>query len=115
MMENRATQIQIERSDNKRFNRRLRFSMAVLAAQLLLIGTAAAWCAHMALIQIHGEVRFVEPNTAILWAEIIGTAIIIVYSATVFTLQWKRLGERRTSDRAVGRVETSREGDGSDK
>ena len=85
--------------------------MAVLAAQLLLIGAAAAWCVHMSLIQIHGEVRFVEPNTAILWAEIIGTALIIVYSATVFTLQWKRLGERRASDRVGSGGEANREGD----
>jgi hypothetical protein len=114
-MENQTTRKQIERSDDKRFNRRLRFSMAVLAAQLLLIGTAAAWCAHMALIQIYGEVSFVEPNTAILWAEIIGTAMIIVYSATVFTLQWKRLGERRMNDRVGRRGEDDREGDNSRK
>ncbi len=89
--------------------------MAVLAAQLLLIGAAAAWCVHMALIQVYGEVRFVEPNTAILWAEIIGTALIIVYSATVFTLQWKRLGERRMSDRGVNKGEDNKEGDDSRK
>jgi hypothetical protein len=87
--------------------------MAVLAAQLLLIGAAVAWCVHMALIQIHGEVRFVEPNTAILWAEIIGTAVIIIYSATVFILQWKRLGERRMSDREIKKGEDNKEGDDS--
>ncbi len=86
-------------ADSRRFNRRFRFSMSVLAAQLLLIATAIAWCIHMILILIHGEVCFEEPNSAILYIEIIATAAVIIYSATVFALQWKRLGERRSSDR----------------
>lgn len=87
-------------SDRQRFGRRTRFSLAVLAAQVLLIATAIAWSVHMALIAMHGEVYFVEPNSAILLAELIGTALIVVYAATVFTLQWKRMGERRRTDRA---------------
>ena len=86
------------RSDNRRFGRRVRFSAAVLAAQLLLIATAIAWCIHLALIIKHGEVCFVEPNSAALYLELIATALIILFAATVFTIQWKRLGERRRSD-----------------
>lgn len=88
-----------EAQDRKRFNRRFRFSMSVLAAQLLLTATAIAWCVHMILILLNGEVCFEEPNSAILYAEIIMTALVIIYSITVFALQWKRLGERRSGDR----------------
>ena len=73
--------------------------MAVLIAQVLLISTAIALCVQMALIKMYGEVYIVEPNSAILMAEIIGTVIIVIYSATVFALQWKRLGERRSRDK----------------
>lgn len=98
-MRNQMTGGQVEKSDQQRFGRRFRFSMSVLVAQLLLLAAGVAWCFHMALILKYGEVYFVEPNTLILYAEIVGTAIIIVYAATVFALQWKRLGERRRSDR----------------
>jgi len=84
--------------DKIRFGRRVRFSMAVLAAQLLLIGTAIAWCVHMALIAKCGAVFFVEPNPVILYAELAATVLIILFAATVFGLQWKRLRERRRSD-----------------
>lgn len=90
---------QYERNGKKSLGRRFRFSVAVLGAQLLLIGTAVAWCVHMALIRVHGEVCFAEPNAAILNAEIAVTVLVIVYSATVFALQWRRLSERRKGDR----------------
>ena len=73
--------------------------MAVLVAQLLLVGTAVAWIVHMFLIKKHGEVYFTESNPWILNSEIIATVVIVVYAITVFALQWKRLGERRESDR----------------
>ena len=98
-MRNQMTGWQVEKSDQQRFGRRFRFSMSVLVAQLLLLAAGVAWCFHMALILKYGEVYFVEPNTLILYAEIIGTALIVVYAATVFALQWKRLGERRRGDR----------------
>lgn len=81
------------------FGRRVRFSLAVLIAQLLLVGTAVAWIVHMLLIKKHGEVYFTESNPWILNSEIIATVIIVIYAITVFALQWKRLGERRESDR----------------
>ena len=78
--------------------RRVRFAMAVLAAQLLLIATAIAWCVHMMLIAKYGELRFVEANPIILYGEIVATALITLFAATVFILQWKRLGEKRRTD-----------------
>ncbi len=98
-MSNQMTGRQVEKSDQQRFGRRFRFSMSVLVAQLLLLGAGIGWCFHMAMILKYGEVYFVEPNSLILYAEIVATALIVVYAAIVFALQWKRLGERRRSDR----------------
>ena len=78
--------------------RRVRFAIAVLAAQLLLIATAIAWCVHMVLIAKYGEVYFVEANPLILYGEIVATALITLFAIIVFTLQWKRLGEKRRDD-----------------
>jgi hypothetical protein len=97
-MSRQTTSRQVEGSDRRRFGRRVRFSVAVLVAQVLLISTAIALCVQMALIKMYGEVYIVEPNSAILMAEIVATIIIVIYSATVFALQWKRLGERRSHD-----------------
>ncbi len=94
---------QVEKSDQQRFGRRFGFSMSVLVAQLLLLAAGVGWVFHMALILKYGAVNFVEPNTPILYTEIVGTALIIVYAAIVFALQWKRLGERRRSDRPDNR------------
>ena len=73
-------------------------AIAVLAAQLLLIATAIAWCVHMVLIAKYGEIRFLEANPVILYGEIAVTALIAIFAATVFILQWKRLGEKRRTD-----------------
>ena len=80
------------------YGRRVRFSIAVLAAQLLLIATSIPWCVHMVLIAKYGEVHFVEANPVMLYGEIWATALITLYAATVFILQWKRLGEKRRAD-----------------
>jgi hypothetical protein len=88
----------MEKSDKAYFGKRVRFSLAVLVAQLLLVGTAVSWCVHMLLIKIHGEVYFTESSPWILNAEIMVTAVIVLYAVAVFVLQWKRLGERRRSD-----------------
>lgn len=95
----------MERTDNVRFGRRVKFSMAVLLAQMLLVATAISWCVHMLLIKKHGEVYFTESNPWILNAEIIVTAVIVIYAIIVFALQWQRLRERRRSDDPVSRVE----------
>ena len=78
--------------------RRVRFAMAVLAAQLLLIATAIAWCVHMVIIARYGEIHFVEANRVILYGEIVATALITLFAIIVFALQWKRLGEKRGTD-----------------
>jgi len=78
--------------------RRVRFAIAVLAAQLLLIAAAIAWCVHMVLIARYGEVRFVEANPLILYGEIAATVLITLFATIVFALQWKRLGEKRRTD-----------------
>lgn len=79
-------------------SRRVRFAIAVLAAQLLLIATAIAWCVHMVLIAKYGELRFVEANPIILYGEIVTTALITLFATIVFIIQWKRLGEKRRND-----------------
>jgi amino acid transporter len=78
--------------------RRLKFTILVLASQLLLIALALAWAIHMSLIAAHGAVYFVEPNLVILWIEIIATVLIGLFGTVVFVLQLRRLGERRGSD-----------------
>ena len=78
--------------------RRVRFAIAVLAAQLLLIATAISWCLHMVIIAKYGEIRFVEENRAILYGEIVATALITLFAIIVFALQWKRLSEKRGTD-----------------
>ena len=80
------------------FGRRVTFTILVLISELLLIGAAIAWCLHMFLIAKHGQVYFVEENSAILYGEIVATAIIAIFACIVFALQWKRLGEKRRGD-----------------
>ena len=71
----------------------------VLVAQLLLIGTATGWLIHMVLIAKYGGILCMEPNSMILYGEIVTIVLIVLLAAIVFILQWKRLGERRTDDR----------------
>ena len=73
--------------------------MVVLISQMLLIALSISWFIHMLLIEINGAVYFVEKEPAILWTEIIATAIIIIFGGIVLVMQSKRLGERRTNDR----------------
>ena len=80
------------------FGRRVAFAIVVLAAQLLLIALAIAWCVHMVLIAKYGQIYFIEENPAILYGEIGATVAIILFAITVFALQCKRLGERRRGD-----------------
>lgn len=81
------------------FGRRVRFALVVLTAQLLLVAMAIAWCVHMVLIARHGEVYFVEANPFILYGEIVATVLITLFAVVVFVIQYRRLGERRGSDR----------------
>jgi hypothetical protein len=78
--------------------RRLRFALVVLVSQLLLIALAVAWAIHMIIIAAKGRVLFVENNPFILWLEIIGSLLIIVFGTVVFAMQLRRLGERRRGE-----------------
>ena len=80
------------------FGRRLRFGIVVLAAQLLLIAMAVAWCVQLTLIAVHGRICFEETNAAILYGEIAGVALIAVFALAVFVVQYRRLAEKRASD-----------------
>ena len=79
--------------------RRLRFALVVLVSQLLLIALAVAWAIHMIIIAAEGRVSFVENNPFILWLEIIGSLLIIVFGIVEFAMQLRRLRERRREDR----------------
>lgn len=81
------------------FGRRLRFGIVVLAAQVLLIAMAVAWCVQLTLIAVHGEICFTETNAVILYGEIAATALIIVFAIVVFVMQYRRLTEKRSGDR----------------
>ncbi len=80
------------------FGRRLRFGVVVLAAQLLLLAMAVAWCVQLTLIAVRGRICFEETNSAILYGEIAGVVLIAVFALAVFVVQYRRLAEKRASD-----------------
>ena len=80
------------------FGRRVRFALVILASQVLLIALACVMLIQMLLIAIYGLVKFVENNKAILITEISLTTLIIFFGIFVFTIQLRRLGEKRNSD-----------------
>ena len=69
-----------------------------MAAQLLLLAMAVAWCVQLSLIAVHGRICFEETNAAILYGEIAGVALIAVFALAVFAVQYRRLAEKRASD-----------------
>ena len=75
--------------------RRLRFATLSMVNQILLIALAIAWIVHISIIAVYDAVYFEENNPAVLWAEIVTLAVIIVFSIYIFILQIKRSGERR--------------------
>lgn len=80
------------------FGRRLRFGIVVLAAQLLLLAMAVAWCVQLTLIAVRGQICFAETNAAILYGEIAGMVVIALFAVVVFVIQYRRLTEKRASD-----------------
>ena len=80
------------------FGRRVRFALVILASQVLLIALACVMLIQMLLIAIYGLVKFVENNNAILITDISLTTLIIFFGIFVFTIQLRRLGEKRNSD-----------------
>jgi hypothetical protein len=79
--------------------RRVKSTAYIIISQTLLIALAIAWLIHMVLIAINGSVYFVEDNQYILWAEILGSALIAVFALVMLTTQIQKLGERRKTDR----------------
>lgn len=80
------------------FGRRLRFGIFVLAAQVLLLAMAVAWCVQLTLIAVHGQICFEEGNAAILYGEIAVVTLIALFAVAVFVIQYRRLGEKRSSE-----------------
>jgi membrane protein implicated in regulation of membrane protease activity len=80
------------------FGRRVRFALFILASQILLITLAITWIVQMMVIAINGSVIFVELNKAILLSEIILSILICLFAIVVFTIQVRRLRERRRND-----------------
>ena len=80
------------------FGRRVRFTLVVLASQVLLVALALVMAIQMILIATQGLVQFIEGNQAILLTEIILTILITLFGIFVFIMQLKRLGEKRSSD-----------------
>ncbi len=82
------------------FGRRLRFGVVVLAAQLLLLAMAVAWCVQLTLIAVRGQICFAETNVIILYGEIAGMVLIAIFAVAVFVMQYRRLTEKRAGDRS---------------
>jgi ABC-type nickel/cobalt efflux system permease component RcnA len=82
-----------------KMRRRLKSTLAVLAAQMLLIALAIAWLIQMILIAVNGAVYVIEANSAILWGEIVASLLITLFAIYVLIRQIQRLDERRREDR----------------
>ena len=65
---------------------------------MLLIAMAVAWCVQLTLIAVRGEICFSEPNAGILYGEIAGTGLVVLFAVLVFVIQYRRLTEKRISD-----------------
>jgi uncharacterized membrane protein YcjF (UPF0283 family) len=86
------------RHKNIIFGRRLRFTLVVLASQLLLIALAIAWGIHLILIAQNGGVYSIEANPWVLYSEIAATILIILFALAVVCLEFIRMKSRRRSD-----------------
>ena len=87
-------------------SRRLKSTILVMFSQALLGALAVAWLIHMVLIAANGSVNFVEHNPFVLWSEIGGMGLIIVFAGYLLLTQLQKLGERRSND---SRRESDRE------
>lgn len=85
----------------QRSRRRIRFSLAVIISQTLLIALAVAWGIYLVVIsQNGGSIISTETNKVILYGEIIATGLIIVFSIVVIFMEVNRLFARRHDDRS---------------
>ena len=64
-----------------------------------MIALAFAWLLQMVIIAQEGSAYFIENNSFILYGEITGAALIIVFGLYVLVTQIRGLGERREGDR----------------
>ncbi len=69
-----------------------------MAAQLLLLAMAVAWCVQLTLIAVRGQICFAETNAIILYGEIAGMVLIAIFAIAVFVMQYRRLAEKRAGD-----------------
>lgn len=82
--------------------RRLKSATLILISHMLLIALAFAWLLQMVMIAREGSAYFIENNSLILYGEIAGSALIIIFGFYVLVTQIRRLGERRETDRTAG-------------
>jgi ABC-type nickel/cobalt efflux system permease component RcnA len=66
---------------------------------MLLVALAFAWLLQMVIIAQEGSAYFIENNNLILYGEITGAVLIIIFGLYVLITQIRRLGERRVYDR----------------
>jgi len=78
--------------------RRLKSTILLILSQALLGALAVSWLIHMGLIAANGSVNFVEHNPFILWAEIVGMSLILVFAGYLLWTQLQKLSERRSED-----------------
>jgi ABC-type nickel/cobalt efflux system permease component RcnA len=82
-----------------RSKRRIRFSLTVIISQGLLIALAVAWGIYLVVIsQNGGSIISTESNKAILYAEIVATGLIVLFSVVVIFMELNRLFARRRDD-----------------
>jgi len=70
-----------------------------MITQMLLVALAFAWLLQMVIIAQEGSAYFIENNNLILYGEITGAVLIIIFSLYVLITQIRKLGERRVDDR----------------
>ena len=75
------------------------FSSLVYWRRSKFVLSVLALCVQLIFIATYGAIQFVEKNPIILYAEIGGTALITIYAGITFVNQWKRMGEKRKTDR----------------
>jgi len=79
--------------------RRLKSTALVLISQMLLIALAFAYLLQMIIIAREGAAYFIEKNRLILYGEITGVALILIFAVYVLVTELRRLSERRGADR----------------
>ena len=67
---------------------RLKNTMLILISQALLVALAVSWVVHMGYIAANGSVNFVENNQFILWSEIAGLVLIVVFAILNYVISF---------------------------